>query len=100
MADDNFGAIMVPGPRPWWRTPALVVGGLVVVAGGTYGVLQLTHQDPHPVAVTIKTPVKKKDPATVATGPATPPNYVPQSQPASGKVFQSIAAINNRYIAW
>lgn len=94
------GPINLPGARPWWHIPTGLAAGVIVLGGGTYGVLQMTHKNPHLVAVTKKTPVKKKDPATVASGPATPPNYVPSTSPKTGHVFSAIAAINQKYITW
>lgn len=93
------GPINVPAGRPWWHIPAGIAAGVIVIGGGTVGYLQMTHHDLHPVAVTKKTRTKK-DPATVATGPVTPPNYVHSTNPKTGHVFQAIAAINNKYIAW
>lgn len=94
------GPIHLPSARPWWHIPTGIAAGVIVLGGGTYGVLQNLHHDPHPVAVAKKTPAKKKDPATVATGPVTPPNYVSSTSPKTGHVFSAIAAINNKYIAW
>ncbi len=94
------GPIHLPSARPWWHIPTGIAAGVIVLGGGTYGVLQSLHHDPHPVAVAKKTPAKKKDPTTVATGPVTPPNYVSSTSPKTGHVFSAIAAINNKYIAW
>lgn len=103
MSNKNFlpdGPINLPSARPWWHIPTGIAAGVIVLGGGTYGVLQSMHHDPHPVAVAKKTPAKKKTSATVATGPVTPPNYVSSTSPKTGHVFSAIAAINNRYIAW
>ena len=99
MADDNFGAIMVPGPRPLWHILAMVVGGLVVVGGGFY-VWHRNETHPTPAKVAAAKRAHKKGTKTASVESTTPPtNYVTAS-PKGVSVFTQMAAINNKYIAW
>lgn len=91
------GPIIMSARRPVWPW----IAGAVVVIGGGVVAFETLHAAPKPTTVT-QAPVHHHTPRPTSKfqPQAGTPNYVPQSQPKNGQVFQAMAAINDKYMTW